>query len=271
MDAVKDGARAVLKGLHVDGKVMRVRDRQLARRAAKRAPRRMAPDGMPIPPDELISQVAGPLSAEVFLNGGAMGRRTIAETLARNGVAIDEVGALLDFGIGCGRVARHWQGIPAEVHGADYNESLVAWCQENLPHVQAVANRLEPPLPFPDARFDLVYALSVFTHLTDDQQRSWIKELGRVTRPGGHVLFTTHGPTFPHSDASFRTPEIQARLAQGELIVFEPGHAGRNYCAALHPHSWVLENMLDGFELIDYVERGADMNGGQDLYLLRRL
>ena len=28
--------------------------------------------------------------------------------------------------------------------------------------------------------------------------------------------------------------------------------------------------MLDGFDLVEYAERGAEMNGGQDLYLVRR-
>ena len=39
---------------------------------------------------------------------------------------------------------------------------------------------------------------------------------------------------------------------------------------ALHPRSWIEANMLDGMELVEYVERGATMNGGQDLYLVRR-
>jgi SAM-dependent methyltransferase len=271
MTAIKTGARAVLKGLALEGPAMRARDRQLARRATKRQPGRIGPDGLPIPPAELISQVAGPLSEEQFLAGGAAGRRIITNTLARNGVAVEQLEAMLDFGVGCGRVARHWAGIDTDVHGSDYNPALVTWCDANLPHVTAARNRLEPPLPYPDRRFDLVYALSVFTHLTAEQQRSWSAELRRVTRPGGHVLFTTHGPTFPHRDASFRSPEVLERLERGELVVFEPGHAGRNNCAALHSLAWVEQNMLDGFELVEYVERGAEMNGGQDIYLVRRV
>jgi hypothetical protein len=32
----------------------------------------------------------------------------------------------------------------------------------------------------------------------------------------------------------------------------------------------VEEHMLDGLELLEYRENGAEMNGGQDLYLTRR-
>ena len=177
---------------------------------------------------------------------------------------------MLDFGIGCGRVARHWAGLDVDVHGCDYNAQLVAWCRRNLPHVTARANGLEPPLPYEDEQFDLVYALSVFTHLTKRQQRAWMAELRRVTRAGGLVLFTTHGPTFAFTDPAWPPPEIRRRVAAGELVVVLPEHAGRNACTALHPRAWVEQHMLSGLELVEYRENGALMNGGQDLYLTRR-
>jgi SAM-dependent methyltransferase len=177
---------------------------------------------------------------------------------------------MLDFGVGCGRVARHWAGLDVDVHGCDYNGELVEWCRRNLPHVTARSNGLDPPLPYDDERFDLVYALSVFTHLTESRQRSWMAELRRVTRPGGLVLFTTHGPSFRFSDPAWPPPEIRERLAGGELVVILPEHAGRNACTAIHPRAWVEEHMLAGFELLEYCENGAAMNGGQDLYLARR-
>ncbi|MGH2963016.1 MAG: class I SAM-dependent methyltransferase [Solirubrobacterales bacterium] len=270
---LQSGTRVVLNRVGLDGRVMRLLDGWRARRAAKRSTLRLGPDGLPVPPDELIEQVHGPTGASAgeFLRGGETGRRIIAETLARHGVAVEELGVLLDFGVGCGRVARYWVDLDTDVHGCDYNPGLVEWCQENLPHVTAVTNRLDPPLPYDDGRFDLVYSLSVFTHLTEALQRPWSAELRRVTRSGGHVLFTVIGPTFPHPDPGFLTPEIAERLERGELIVLTPEHAGRNCCAALHPRSWVEDNMLDGFELVEYVERGAGMSGGQDIFLVRRV
>jgi SAM-dependent methyltransferase len=254
---------------------MRARDRQRARRAARQTPSRLAPDGLPIPPAELIVQVIGMPSEELFLTSGANAHQIITETLARHSIDVERLTRLLDFGVGCGRIARHWTGIETEVHGCDYNPALVAWCQENLRHVKATRNRLDPPLPYEDGSFDFIYALSVFTHLTESQQHAWIAELRRVVRIGGTVLFTTHGPTFPHQDPTFRTPEVAARLECGELLVIDPDHAGSNRCGTLHPRSWVERNMLNGFELLEYAERGgeigSEMNGGQDIYLVRRL
>jgi SAM-dependent methyltransferase len=255
-------------GMH--GAALRARDRMRARQALRRDPHVAGPDGLPLPPDELIAQVSGIRVAEEFIAGGAVGRDVITAVLAGNGVRVAELGAMLDFGVGCGRVARHWAGLDVDVQGCDYNPELVAWCRRNLPHVTARSNGLDPPLPYEDERFDLVYALSVFTHLTESRQRSWIAELRRVTRPGGLVLFTTHGPSFGFSDRAWPPPEIRARLADGELVVVLPEHAGRNACTAIHPRAWVEEHMLAGLELLEYRENGAAMNGGQDLYLARR-
>lgn len=271
MRSLNRAASAVLARVGLLGPVLRARDRQLARRALRRDPQVAAADGFALPPAELIAQVGGVVSPEAFLAGGAVGREVVTSALARNGVALSQLDALLDFGVGCGRVARHWAGLDCEIHGCDYNPVLVEWCRRNLPHVRPAVNRLDPPLPYGDGRFGLVYALSIFTHLNEAQQRAWIAELRRVTRPGGHVLFTTHGPTMRIADPNWPTPAMRRRLQDGELVVLLPDHAGRNACTVLHPQSWVEQHMLDGFELREYAAGGAAMNGGQDMYLLRKL
>lgn len=270
MERVNQLAHIALARIGLHGMALRARDRQLARRALRRDPQVVGADGLALPPDELIAQVSGTTSQEEFLAGGAVGSEVISAVLARNGMRLTELDAILDFGVGCGRVARHWAGSGVDVHGCDYNPVLVEWCRRNLPHVTAACNGLDPPLPYEDERFDFVYALSVFTHLTERQQRLWITELRRVTRPGGLVLFTTHGPALRFSDPAWPTPEILQRLADGELVVTLPEHAGRNACTALHPRAWVQKHMLAGLDLLEYAENGAEMNGGQDLYLTRR-
>ena len=79
------------------------------------------------------------------------------------------------------------------IHGCDYNPSLVGWCNANLEFAEVRANRLSPPLPYPNEHFDLLYALSIFTHLTTELAERWLAEMHRVIRPGGMLWFTTHG------------------------------------------------------------------------------
>ena len=73
-------------------------------------------------------------------------------------MAIEQFGSMLDFGCGCGRMIRHWHDLPRRrLHGCDYNPLLVAWCSEHLPFAEFRGNALEPPLPYEDDQFDLVY------------------------------------------------------------------------------------------------------------------
>ncbi|MCP6725914.1 class I SAM-dependent methyltransferase, partial [Klebsiella pneumoniae] len=88
-------------------------------------------------------------------------------------VPLDSIGSVLDFGCGCGRVTRWWADFEGAVAGSDVNAEAVAWCRENLGFASFEQNALAPPLDFDDASFDLVYALSVFTHLTEELQLAW--------------------------------------------------------------------------------------------------
>ena len=56
-----------------------------------------------------------------------------------------------------------------------------------------MANAPIPPLPYPDEYFDVVYCLSVFTHLNESMQDLWIEELSRILKPGGVLLLTIYG------------------------------------------------------------------------------
>jgi SAM-dependent methyltransferase len=229
--------------------------------------RRIAPDGLPLPPTRLVVLVAGTPEPEWFLESGALAARSIRDALGNAGVELERLGAILDFGCGCGRVLRHWASLDGpEIWGTDYNERLVAWCRDNLPFARVSRNELEPPLPLEAERFDLVYGLSVFTHLPERLQHAWMAELRRVVKPGGHVLLTAHGR---HYLDRLHEEERQRFLA-GELVVRWERVAGTNLCAAYHPQSWVAERLAGDFELVEFVPEGARGNPHQDLYLLRK-
>jgi SAM-dependent methyltransferase len=230
-----------------------------------------AQDGLPYPPPEMVRLVAGMGSPyrfyQRFIAGGSRVADRIGALLAKAGAPLDSLGAVLDFGCGCGRVMRHWRKLRGPVlHGTDYNPYLIEWCRVNLPFADFEVNELEPGLAHPDAAFDLVYAYSVFTHLPAAMQRPWLEELARLTRPGGHVFVTLHG----ESRMDALDAERQARFRAGELVVVAADERdwGTNACNAYHPQAWVRGSFAAGLEMVAHVP--ADEHVSQDSYLLRR-
>lgn len=227
-----------------------------------------APDGLPIPPPELIYLVAGTADVGWFLRGGELAALSIRDALATHGADIDALGALLDFGCGCGRVIRNWNSLRhTDVHGSDYNSRLIAWCRQNLGFARFETNALSPPLPYRDGQFGLAYALSVFTHLTVDLQDAWMAELRRVVRAGGYVVVSLHGDAYAH-----RLTAAERRVYLGGNVVVKNNvrSPGSNTCSAYHPEAYVRSRLAIGFEVVDFIREGARGNPRQDLYVLRK-
>jgi SAM-dependent methyltransferase len=248
----------------------RLYERYRALRGARHDTTTVTGDGLPLPPALLRVRVTASPEPDEFLRSGKEGAELIRRTVANHvGSGIESLGALLDFGCGCGRVARYWARLDGpDVFGCDYNPELVAWCRENLPFMQADVNGLSPPLPHPAERFDLVYAISVFTHLSERMQHEWMAEMRRVLRPGGLLFFTTHGDRYAEALTKPGGPGLDDYRA-GRLVVTDEEVEGLNLCAAFHPYRWVVDEMLTGFELLEHSPEGAW--GGHDLYFARRL
>jgi SAM-dependent methyltransferase len=229
----------------------------------------VGPDGLPVPPPRLRLVVDGrSAGAEHFLRVGAQLARSVRDAVGASGASMEELDRVLDFGCGCGRVARHWAELEGpEVHGCDYNAELIAWCEDNLPFLRTARNALEPPTRYQDASFDLVYAFSVLTHLSEPLQHAWMGELRRILRPGGLLLITTLG----ESCRPRLTPPELRRFDTGQLVVERARHAGDNACTAYHPRAYVTERLLRGFTDVDLLDLGSPgMVLMQDAYLARR-
>jgi len=225
-------------------------------------------DGLPVPPPRLRIEVAGTPGLDWFLDGGRQQAGIIRAAAERNGGPLESLGALLDFGCGCGRVLRHWAELdgPA-IFGSDYNEGLAGWCAANLTFVTASVNRLEPPLRYENGQFGLVYAISVFTHLPQDLEQAWIDELSRITAPGGLLLVTTHGDSY----ADRLDPDERAAYDAGEAVVRWPGVAGSNLCTTFHPDSYIKENLAPDLELLEHTPDGGTVGSPrQDLVVFRK-
>ena len=227
---------------------------------------RGAPDRLPVPPLRLVRFSTGTSSVRWYFDGGALAAESITSILAPQGVDIRRIRSILDFGCGCGRVIRHWAGLPGSIHGCDYNRLSARWCRRHLPFAEFAVNELRPPLPYEDGHFDVVYALSVFTHLPEPLLFDWLSDLRRVLSPNGWLIASIHGEAYFHD----LSREQQREFRAGRLVVRAADAAGTNRCGVYFSESYVRHHFSDGFRLVDFVPRGAKGNPLQDLVLLQR-
>jgi SAM-dependent methyltransferase len=104
--------------------------------------------------------------------------------------------SILDWGCGTGRILRHLPLIAGgnnSYFGCDYNEKYVKWCSENIDIVNFKLNNLSPPLDYETSSFDVIYGISIFTHLSEELHDQWMRELTRVLKKEGLLFITTHG------------------------------------------------------------------------------
>lgn len=220
--------------------------------------------GPPLPPPYLMQIIIGYSDPEVFLRTGEQAAANFATLFQEAGHDLAACERILDFGCGCGRIARHMPAYTtAKLYGVDYNARLIAWCRQNLPGIYS-RNRLAPPLNLPTGHFDALYALSVFTHLRRRTQEQWLEEFERVLRPGGMALVTFHDEH--HERAS---PAIRERLKTEGLVIENDALEGSNLIGTFQSWEDARKMFSHHFDIV--LERASNLNAfGQAAVLLRK-
>lgn len=149
---------------------------------------------LPVPPARLMKRIGGQEDSDHYLGVGRKILWDIKMLLRDAGQDLSACKNILDFGCGCGRVARFLSPTHGQsVTGVDIDAEAIEWCAKNLAVIgtfQAINHM--PPLPFPDNHFDGIYCISVFTHLPEDMQNAWLQELHRVMARKGVFVTSLH-------------------------------------------------------------------------------
>jgi SAM-dependent methyltransferase len=235
-------------------------------------PRVSAAD-LPRPPFELATRVGSLHEADdPWAMYDLLGRFTVRDLLAAlpDGYSLDGK-RVLDFGCGAGRTLRQLVGGDGgtELWGCDIDVESIEWLNAHLaPQVHAFVNRELPPLDQPDKTFDLVYCVSVFTHLARSWS-AWLAELHRVLKPDGLVLVTFMGA----GQAHLMAPDEWDEDSVGMLIL----HPGQSWAMGgpmvLHSEWWIREHWGRLFDVLSLTPDGfaVDEPGiGHGLAVLRK-
>jgi len=216
------------------------------------------------PPDDLAKRVGG-TTGEKFIAQGATIKQCLLNCLPVDFTFEDK--RILDWGCGVGRVLRHF--LPeskkgTQFYGCDIHAPSIACLADEYPEFHIFCSGERPPLPLLDNYFDMIYCVSVFTHLVDTWE-IWLRELHRILKPNGIVLASYHHRT------AYQT-RLKQNLSEAE-IGFKAHFLDRSWDkggpSVFHSNWWIIENWGKIFQ-VEYIFQEGIMNW-QSVALLRKV
>jgi SAM-dependent methyltransferase len=232
------------------------------------------------PPDEVHSMARGPLAAA----GGIYEADLVVSALATAGVRADRVDTALDFGCSSGRVIRVLAAAYPNVRwfACDPNGPAIDWANNNIPAVEFFVSGNEPPLGLDAGSLDFAFAISIWSHFEPQLGGRWFDEMHRVIRPGGQLVFTTHGLTsIDHDGSSGRRSKAELEeilhglYHQGWWYAPEFGDGGDwgvvnpGWGTAFLSPEWLLARLCPHWRVLEFAPGRNQAN--QDVYVLERV
>jgi ubiquinone/menaquinone biosynthesis C-methylase UbiE len=172
-------------------------------------------------------------------------------------------GRYFDFGGSTGRLFRHFafQTEAFDVWSCDFNVSSTQWNLKHFPNsIKSFQNMYFPFLPLEDNYFDLITAMSVFTHI-DEMETQWLLELRRVLKSGALALITIqdeHAWKAMHENVRHRFEESRPDLAGLEelpegrhVATLRSGDAYSSLVA--HSQGFIRQQWSRYYEVLDII------------------
>ncbi len=166
------------------------------------------------------------------------GWRTLSELL----ILMDAVGrpltgarSVLEFASGFGRFTRHLARLlPGRLTVSDIHPGSVEFLREQL-GVEGFASSQDPEALEIPGRYDLVFVLSMFTHLPPVKWSAWLRKLFKAVRPGGHLVFTVHNESLAAHFSQAYGPDGTLFIATSESRELQGGEYGTTFAT----RAWV--------------------------------
>jgi SAM-dependent methyltransferase len=174
-------------------------------------------------PDPNLPIYNAPAVAEYYaeLNYLTPCERLLFEAYLRPGMAI------LDLGVGGGRTTAYLSSMAARYVGVDYASEMVAACRKKFPQVEFETENASDLSRFATSSFDaVVMAFNGMDYVIPDEARfRALREICRVLKPEGILIFSSHNPRAIWVRASWnpqRVRDVAGAIAKSDSVFFRP-------------------------------------------------
>jgi SAM-dependent methyltransferase len=239
----------------------------------KRGNLRSTEQPLPVPPAELLYYE---YNTEAYLASGEQDASVLRQFFERVGIRLTGI-SVLDLGCRDCRVLRHFaeDARACEFWGVDQHAPSMEWAKESLsPPFRFVTSSAYPHLPFEDRTFDVIFAISVLTHIASLSD-AWLMELRRILKPGGHGLFTVHDE---HSWRYLREDDFLRGLfgmdhsdiatgETGDLVIVDGPNLPSEYVNVFHSTARIKHEWGQYFDIVSIDPRAFSL---QSMVVVRK-
>jgi SAM-dependent methyltransferase len=211
--------------------------------------------------EENMTRVSGPrITRDVFAASGVNTAFRLESILMHHfGRGLGGFNRILDWGIGPGRVSvpiKRSIAPNVQIDGIDVDEFNIAFGKATYPDIEFVQSPFYPPLHYEDLTFDAAFGISVVTHLTEQAQFAWLKELRRLVKQGSPVILTVHGDYSLVEFAKLDPAIVGEALTRGISDRLQDTNLGPKireksyYRATLHARKYIDHEWAKYFDVI---------------------
>jgi len=135
--------------------------------------------------------------------------------------------AILDLGVGGGRTTPYLSSMAGRYVGVDYAPEMIARCRKKFSLLEFEVANATDLSTFASSSFDaVVMAFNGMDYVIPDDAR-WraLREIHRVLRPAGVLIFSSHNPRSIFVRASWnaqRVANLAGKITGGDSILYRP-------------------------------------------------
>lgn len=220
------------------------------------------------PPDYYLYETYK-LDYQQYIEDGDLSAKEIVEWTMKH-INIQKLN-ILEWGCGVSRTTRHLHKyLPqhSNIFACDVNAGMIEWNKAHIQNIHFSLINHNPPTSYNTSCFNIIFCISVFTHIDSIQQTNWLKEIYRILDDSGIFLFTTHGSYYNNK---LLQKELQELTEKGVYTknYYKRGHRLMSTYNDANQFKKVVENL---FTVLEFYDGSSNLEkvGGQDLWIVQK-